>query len=177
MKRRKQKKLSFLAKFFGGARSGYNYLEDDLDIIDDSLYLDTRKNNNYEDDEYEDEGDLEIEEKPILEAHNDLNINLIDGNDSIMVVAIVPGVSEEEIDIELNREMLTITTKSNQASIDEDGDYLYEELLFGSFSRSILLPAEVSIEDSDASVKDGVLTVRMPKLDKAKHKKISVKKK
>ena len=72
--------------------------------------------------------------------------------------------------------MLTITTGTNEHCIEKDGDYLYEELSFGSFSRSILLPAEIEVEDAKAEVRDGVLTIEMPKIDKAAHKKLSVKK-
>ena len=107
----------------------------------------------------------------------DLQINLVDKDDALIAQALVPGIEESDIDIDINREMLTITAGSNEHCIENEGDYLYEEIAFGSFSRSILLPAEIEVEDAKAEVKDGVLTVTMPKIDKEARKKLSVKKK
>ena len=106
----------------------------------------------------------------------DLHMNLVDKGDALIAQAIVPGIEESKIDIDLNREMLTITTESNEHCLEKDGDYLYEELTFGSFSRSVLLPAEVEVEDAKAEVKEGVLTIIMPKIDKEARKKLSVRK-
>ena len=106
-----------------------------------------------------------------------LQINLIDKGDALVAQALVPGIEENSIDIDINREMLTITAGSNEHCIENEGDYLYEEISFGSFSRSILLPAEIEVEDAKAEVKDGVLTVTMPKINKDARKKLPVKKK
>ena len=57
----------------------------------------------------------------------------------------------------------------------EDKDYFYQELFWGTFSRTVILPHEVDPEHSSATLKNGVLTVRMPKLDRAKAKKLKVK--
>ena len=145
-------------------------LDDTFDIMEE------------DEDTFEDEGVFDIDEEESrmparISGTEDLQINLLDTGDTLVAQALVPGVDETKIEIDLNREMLTITTGSNEHCVEKNGDYLYEELSFGSFSRSILLPAEVEVEDAKAEVKDGVLTVTMPKIDKAAHKKLSVKKK
>ena len=53
-------------------------------------------------------------------------------------------------------------------------DYFTRELFWGSFTRTIMLPQEVDVEASSASAKDGLLTIVMPKLDKAKQTKLRV---
>lgn len=131
---------------------------------------------------FEDDGVFDIEEEESnmptrVSGTEDLQINLLDTGSTLVAQALVPGADESKIEIDLNREMLTVTTGSNEHCVEKDGDYLYEELSFGSFSRSILLPAEVEVEDAKAEVKDGILTITMPKIDKAAHKKLSVKKK
>ena len=146
-------------------------LDDAFDIIEE------------DEESFEDGGVFNIDEEKEqsmptrASGTEDLQINLIDAGDTLIAQAFVPGVDENKIEIDLNREMLTITTGSNEHCTESDGDYLYEELSFGSFSRSILLPAEVEVEDAKAEAKDGVLTIHMPKIDKAAHKKLSVKKK
>lgn len=54
-------------------------------------------------------------------------------------------------------------------------DYFTRELFWGSFSRTIMLPQEVDVEASSASAKDGLLTIILPKLDKARQTKLRVK--
>ncbi len=159
---------------------------DDNDEYDDFQEMDLNDTFDIaeEDEEsFEDEGVFNIDDETESKiptrtsGTEDLQINLLDNGDTLVAQALVPGVDDNKIEIDLNREMLTITTGSNEHCVEKEGDYLYEELAFGSFSRSILLPAEVEVEDAKAEVKDGVLTIHMPKIDKAAHKKLSVKKK
>ena len=172
-----KEKISWFGRMLGRS-DGYKDLEeiDFDDMCDDPLDAVD------EEESFEDGGVFDIEDEdsvmPVRAAGTeDLQINLIDTGDTLVAQALVPGTDESKIEIDLNREMLTITTGSNEHCVEKDGDYLYEELSFGSFSRSILLPAEVEVEDANAEVKDGVLTIDMPKIDKAAHKKLSVKKK
>ena len=59
--------------------------------------------------------------------------------------------------------------------LDEDGDYFIEECYWGPFSRKIILPVEVDSSRADAAMKDGVLTVRIPKIQREKKKKLTIK--
>ena len=155
-------------------RGGYY---DELDDMEDAPT--EEYDEEFEEDDYIEEGEEEEEEtnNGVGAGMQDLQINLVDKGKTLVAQAIVPGLSEEEIDIDLNREMITISAQSNDHCIESDGDYLYEELSFGSFSRSILLPAEVEVEESKAEVRDGILKVTMPKIDKTVRRKIDVKKK
>ncbi len=169
MARKKKNKESFLNRLFG---RGDTHDDDAFEEMDGDLTIEQEEY--IEDDMFEENQNMPARADG---GADDLQINLVDKGKILVAQAVVPGLDEGDITINLNREMLTIETNSNEHCIERDGDYLYEELSFGSFSRSILLPAEVEVEDAKAEVRDGVLTILMPKIDKASHKKLSVKKK
>ena len=149
-------------------------LYDEFEEIEDEL-----PEEEFEDEMFDDEELLEEDDTRRVAVNDgqDLQINLVDKGKMLVAQAFVPGLADSDIDIDLTREMLTITTESNNGYVEQDGDYLYEELFFGTFSRSILLPTEVEVEEAKAEVRDGILTVVMPKINKAARKKVSVKKK
>ena len=168
--KKRNKKISFIDRILGRGEyyDEFDDMEDGAEIeYDDELE---------EGEEYEEEDD-DMSEGNGSDGMRDLQINLVDKGKTLVAQAIVPGLSEDEIDIDLNREMITISAHSNDHCVESDGDYLYEELSFGTFSRSILLPSEVSVEESKAEVRDGILKVTMPKIDKTVRRKIDVKKK
>ena len=174
-----KEKLSWLKRILGRSDEYYDDFEE-VDIED--AYNDSLDAAD-EDEVFEDDGVFDLEDREqkmparMTVGTEDLQINLVDKGDVLVAQALVPGVEETKIEIDLNREMLTITAGSNEHCVEKDGDYLYEELSFGSFSRSVLLPTEIEVEDAKAEVRDGILTIEMPKIDKAAHKKLSVKKK
>ena len=93
----------------------------------------------------------------------------------IIVQAMVAGVRPEDLDVAITQDMVTIRGKrSYQHQVTEDNFY-YRELYWGTFTRSILLPQEVDAEESQATIKHGVLNIRLPKLDKARIQKLKVK--
>ncbi len=177
-KKKTTKKISIMNRILGRDRKYDDF--DDFEEIDE-MDLDTDMTDDYDREienimENDTEEDL-VQRMPSDETDQDLQINLVDKSKKLIAQAVIPGLSEDQIDINLTREMLTISTNSNDHCIEKGGDYLYEELIFGSFSRSILLPAEVEVEESTAEIKDGILTINMPKINKAAQKKLGVKKK
>lgn len=104
-----------------------------------------------------------------------LTIDMYQSPAEIIVQAMVAGVKPEDLDVSITQEMVTIKgRRSYQHQITEDNFY-YRELYWGSFSRSILLPQEVDAEEAQATIKHGVLTIRLPKLDKARIQRLKVK--
>lgn len=92
-----------------------------------------------------------------------------------MVQSTVAGVKDADLDINITNESVTIRGKREKEKKIEDKDYFYEECYWGNFSRSIILPEEIDPEKSTAEVKNGILTIRMPKLSRHKAKKLKVK--
>lgn len=93
----------------------------------------------------------------------------------IIIRAFVAGVRPDELNISIRRDMVEIEGSRSEREQVSGPDYFTRELFWGSFSRSILLPQEIDVEAASASAKDGLLTIILPKLDKAKQTKLRVK--
>lgn len=93
----------------------------------------------------------------------------------IIIRAFVAGVRPDELSISISRDMVEIEGSRMEREQVAGPDYFTRELFWGSFSRTILLPQEVDVDASSASAKDGLLTLILPKLDKAKQTKLRVK--
>jgi HSP20 family protein len=93
----------------------------------------------------------------------------------IIVRAFVAGVRPDELSISISRDMVEIEGSRMEREQASGPDYFTRELFWGSFSRAIMLPQEVDVEASSASAKDGLLTIILPKLDKARQTKLRVK--
>ncbi|MFA6536287.1 MAG: Hsp20/alpha crystallin family protein [Candidatus Paceibacterota bacterium] len=127
-----------------------------------------------------DDAGSEIEEKGEnwLEEGGDvgqLTVDVHQTPNEIIVKAMVAGVKPEDLDISITRDMVTIKGTREETHEVADEDYFVKELYWGSFSRTILLPAEVQADEADASEKHGLLTIRLPKIDKGKQTKLRVK--
>ena len=93
----------------------------------------------------------------------------------IIVRAFVAGVRPDELSISISRDMVEIEGSRMEREQASGPDYFTRELFWGSFSRAIMLPQEIDVEASSASAKDGLLTIILPKLDKARQTKLRVK--
>lgn len=93
----------------------------------------------------------------------------------IIIRAFVAGVRPDELNISISRDRVEIEGSRMEREQVSGPDYFTRELFWGSFSRLIMLPQEVDVESSSASAKDGLLTIILPKLDKARQTKLRVK--
>lgn len=94
--------------------------------------------------------------------------------DAYVLKADLPGVKDEEVDVSLSSNMLTISGKKEEEHREEGEQYYAMERTYGSFSRSFSLPDSVDSEHVTAELKDGVLTVNVPKRPEAQPKKIQI---
>lgn len=92
-----------------------------------------------------------------------LAVDVYQTADTIVIKSPIAGVAAEDIDIAVNGDVVTIRGRRQQGEKIADKDYLFQECYWGGFSRSIILPADVQTEKVVAEMKNGVLTVRMPK--------------
>jgi len=109
------------------------------------------------------------------EIEGQLTVDVYQDGDDIVVQSTVAGVSPDDLDIHITPESVTVKGSREKSQKIEDKDYFYQECFWGRFSRSVILPVEVDPEKSTAIVKNGVLTVRMPRLNRQKGKKVKVK--
>jgi len=110
-----------------------------------------------------------------LESEGQLTIDVYQTPQEIIIKSAVAGVKPEDIDISIVNDMVTVKGQRSQEETVKSDDYFYQECYWGRFSRSVILPVEVDSDRINASLKNGILTIRMPKLDKAKIKKIKIK--
>ncbi len=75
----------------------------------------------------------------------------------------LPGVAPEEVKVELNNGMLSISGEKKREETGKDANQHVQERCYGSFSRSMSLPDDADVEHIDATHKDGVLTIRIPR--------------
>lgn len=105
----------------------------------------------------------------------ELPVDMYHTNDKIVIRALIAGVNPENLDIAITRDMVTIKGhRDEDRETGEDG-YYHHELYWGGFSRSLLLPEEVVIDEAEAKEKHGMLTITLPKLDKHRSARLKVK--
>lgn len=109
------------------------------------------------------------------EETSELAVDVYQTGDEIVVKAMAAGVKPEDLDIDISRDMVVITGSRKEGSLAEQGDYIHRELYWGSFTRSIMLPEEIDPEQAIATEKNGLVILRLPKIDKKKRTKIRVK--
>ena len=103
-----------------------------------------------------------------------LPLDVVENEDGYTVKASIPGVKSEDLDITLDKGMLTIRGELKNESETQQGQYHLRELRFGMFTRTISLPTSVRPDDIQASCEDGILTLTMPKAEEVKPKRIQV---
>ncbi len=109
------------------------------------------------------------------EDEGELTVDVYQTPSEIVIKSMVAGVKPEDLDISITRDMVTIKGKRETERFIKDEDYYHQELYWGSFSRTIMLPAEVEVEEADAIEKHGLLIIRLPKIDKNKQTRLRVK--
>lgn len=104
-----------------------------------------------------------------------LSVDVFQTKDAIVIKSTIAGVKPEDIDISINNDMVTIRGKREVDHTIEEDDFFFQECYWGGFSRSIILPVEIKPDDVRANLKNGVLTITLPKALKAKAVSIKVK--
>jgi HSP20 family protein len=137
-----------------------------------------------EDEEEVDEDEEETEETQnapvatqedwLSEYEGQLTIDMYQTKDNVIIKSTIAGVKPEDIDVTIANDMVTVRGERKRDFEASSEDYFYQECYWGSFSRSVVLPVDVDIEQVNADLKDGILTVILPKAAKAKAKKVKV---
>jgi len=118
--------------------------------------------------------ELSNEEGVLDDEEGQLAVDMCQTPTEIIIKTMVAGVKPEDLDISITRDMVTIRGKRMETYESVENDFFHKELYWGSFSRTIVLPAEVEIEEAEASEKHGLLTLILPKIDKNRQSKLKV---
>jgi len=127
------------------------------------------------------EENSDIEKVPIeqkddwLDPEGELTVDVYQTDKEIVIQSAIAGIEPEDLDISIEKDMVTIKGKREKQFEEKEKNYFYQECYWGRFSRKIILPAEVNSSKINASMKNGILTIRIPKIEGKKKTKISVK--
>lgn len=114
-------------------------------------------------------------EEWLSDFEGQLNIDMYQTKDNVIIKSTIAGVRPEDIDITVANDMVTIKGARRKDESVPGDDYFYQECYWGNFSRSVIIPVDIESESIEADLKDGILTVIIPKAAKAKTKKVKVK--
>lgn len=191
-----RKEKSFFGKIMGGS------VTDEEDVRSVASMYDADDSEEVEEDEIEelqdeieevDEVQVEVEEEysepqevQINKKNNEseewmadfegqLNIDMFQTKDNVIIKSTIAGVRPEDIDITIANDMLTVKgSRRKEESINPE-DYFYQECYWGNFTRSVIVPVDIDSESIEADLKDGILTIVVPKAAKAKTRRVKVK--
>ncbi len=103
-----------------------------------------------------------------------LAVDVSEDDTSVYVRASLPGFAKEDVSIEVHDSVLSIRAEHNEEREEKTEKFYRRERRFGSLSRSIALPSPVREGEASAELKDGVLTVRIPRVAEKSPKKIAI---
>lgn len=102
-------------------------------------------------------------------------VDMYEEKDGLVVKAELPGIEMENIDVSLEDDMLTIKAEKKHEEVAEDTTHYSRERYFGEYSRCLSLPFHTDADKVSATLKNGLLEIRLPKAEEAKGRKIEVK--
>lgn len=102
------------------------------------------------------------------------SIDIFERNDNFEVKVELPDVKQEDIDLSLSDDTLTIKGEKSPENNVKDEDYYHSEIVYGSFYRSIGLPASVDTKNIEAVYEDGILRITLRRAPEAKSKKVNI---
>lgn len=156
-----------------------------LERITGSIKLDNSKSDEFDEQEHVDGGDdveqMSLQEEPQSwndddsDQEGELPIDMYQTRDAIVIRALVAGVSPDDLNISITRDMVTLKGQREEVQEVPDEDYFHRELFWGSFSRAIVLPEEIVIDEAEAKERHGLLEITLPKLDKGRSARLTVK--
>lgn len=111
----------------------------------------------------------------LSESEGQLTIDVYQTPNEVVIKSTIAGVNPGDIDITMSNDMITIKGNRQKDEQIREENYYYQECYWGPFSRSIILPVDVEVDQAEATMKNGILTVKLPKVEKVKTKKIAIK--
>lgn len=161
------KKRSFFDRLSGALPA------DDYDAFDDEMPMQPVKRSIVPNAQASAQPAMHHEEED--QAEGQLPVDVYQTANEIVIRAFVAGVRPDELNVSISRDMVEIEGSREERDQISGPDYFSQELFWGSFSRTILLPQEIDVDAATAGAKDGLLTIVLPKLDKTRQTKLRVK--
>ncbi|HNZ84042.1 MAG TPA: Hsp20/alpha crystallin family protein [Candidatus Pacearchaeota archaeon] len=97
----------------------------------------------------------------------ELSLDIYETDDELIVQSPIAGVKKQDLDVYVDKGMLVINGQRSEKTEESKKNYIYQECYWGKFSRRVILPAEIDETKIEASLKDGLLTIKFPKSKKS----------
>ena len=151
----------------GGKRSFFERLTGTMNVIEDRTGGDEERVVNIQEKEWSSDEDSGEE--------GQLAVDVYQTPEDIVIKTMVAGVRPDDLDISITRDMVTIKGTREAANEVTEDNFFFKELYWGTFTRTIVLPQEIEVEGAEAVEKNGLLIIRLPKVDKGRQTKLRVK--
>ncbi len=115
------------------------------------------------------------EEGEIFNQDGELVVDIFETHSDFVVLAAIAGVQIKDLDISVEKDMMVIKGSRENPHADPTKKYFYQECYWGPFSKKVVLPDNLDVEEANAQMDKGLLTISIPKTAKAKGEKIGVK--
>ncbi|HVE80549.1 MAG TPA: Hsp20/alpha crystallin family protein [Candidatus Dormibacteraeota bacterium] len=115
-----------------------------------------------------------LQEEEEEEVEGQLAVDVYQTKENVVIKAPIAGVDPKNLEVAIAEDVVTIRGERVEESVVDREHYYVQECYWGAFSRSIILPASVNADKAEASLKNGVLTISIPKVVQDKVKKIRV---
>lgn len=116
-----------------------------------------------------------VEKEKWFEPEGQLAIDVYQTETELVIQSAIAGVKPENLDISIEEDQVLIKGSREKPPEEGERNYFYQECYWGPFSRQIILPEEVDPSRTEAEMKEGILTIRIPKIERKKKRKIVVK--
>lgn len=111
----------------------------------------------------------------IFDREGELVVDVFETDKHFIVLSAIAGAQIKDIDISLEKDMMIIKGNRQDPLNHPEKKYFYQECYWGPFSRKIVLPEDINIQDADAQIDKGLLTIKIPKLEGEGKEKLGIK--
>ena len=119
--------------------------------------------------------DEAAEDGDIFQKDGQLTIDVFETEKDVVIQSAIAGIEAKDLDITIEKDMVSIKGKRDRKMEEEAENYFYQECYWGRFSREIVLPCEVDKKKAEAAIKNGVLTIKIPKTNPSTNQKLNIK--
>lgn len=116
------------------------------------------------------------QEDDLFDSEGELTVDVFQSGKDLIIQSAIAGIDSEDLDITIENDLVIIKGERAKRFTEEENNYFFQECYWGKFSREIILPVEVDSSRAEASMKKGILTIRIPVIKSRRGKtKVSVK--
>ncbi len=119
--------------------------------------------------------EIETTKEKWFEQEGQLALDVYETSGELVIRSAIAGIKPEDLDISIENDRVLIRGERSEQAEKEGKNYFYQECYWGAFSREVILPVETDPSRAEASMQQGVLTIRIPKIEREKKRRVEIK--